>query len=157
MEGTKQAQRSMEHTLVLVLWSKCSRKALPVLSPLPWPRFITTIKFMFPCTSRVERTINKTTLFTLSKPTLNNWFAVLQDVTTTLCQFRFLLYIRILIASMHAHVSYICPKCSFVRYSLPWWGYSNCDSIFCIWSRCPTQPSECRLSRVTLLYLESIV
>lgn len=60
--------KKITECLVLVLWSKCSRKALPVFSPLPLPWFITNIKFMFPCTSRVERTINKTTLFTLSKP-----------------------------------------------------------------------------------------
>jgi len=147
----------MEHTLVLVLWSKCSRKALPVFSPLPLPWFITNIKFMFPCTSRVERTINKTTLFTLSKP----------DSAQLICSSSRCHHhsVPVSLSSVYSNLDcfyarpccYICPKCSFVRYSLPWWGYSNCDSIFCIWSRCPTQPSECRLSRVTLLYLESIV
>lgn len=39
---------------------------------LPLPRFIAAIKFMFPCNSRVERAINKATLFTLPKQAPHN-------------------------------------------------------------------------------------
>jgi len=58
---------------------------------------------------------------------------------------------------MCVDVSEFSSKCSFVRCGLPWWGYSNCHTIFCVRHCGPTQPTKRRLSRVPLLYLESTV